>query len=455
MTLKPNVFLLILDSFRADKFYGETKTSITPTIDALIKNGSYFDKAISSADGTILSWSSMFTANYPFKTGIRSSRFNKLNKEVTTYFKILHKQDYHFYAYLPVLSETVGLFPDFENDDCFYDFFLGISNGLGEKIIKKLKSFNMPEPWFFLVHAMDLHPPIVVPKEFADKKFGTNYYEKKISAVDTWLEKILQHLDLEKTTLIITADHGSYVQSALTDDKQIETNPNANLQIAASKIAGKIPKAFQPLKDKMFFLREKISEQKKQEIAKNLNLLPHESRGILAGRADKDHFLFDDKIRIPLLFAGCNVPKAKMIKNQVRTVDILPTISDLIGTDLIKNTDGQSLLPLMEGKSLPEVPVYLESNPLVIKESNDVIGIRTSEFKYFRDKNDATKRVHLYDLNKDPYEDQNICEKNPQKVAEMEDILQRILKEAPQMDSQENDEESEEIARELRKLGYL
>ena len=453
--MKPNVFLLILDSFRADKFYDKTKTSITPNIDRLVKSGSYFSQTISSADGTLLSWSSIFTAKYPFKTGIRSSRFNKLNKNATTYFEVLQKQGYNFYAYLPVLSETVGLFPDFQNDDCFYDFFLGISNGLGHKILKKLEHNQMKEPWFFLVHAMDLHPPIVVPKEFDNEKFGTNYYEKKVSTVDTWIGKILNRLDLEKTVLIITADHGSYVQSALIDDKQIETNPNATFQIALSKIANKAPKALRPLKDKLFFMREKISEQKKQETVKNLNLLPHEKRAILAGRADKDHFLFDDKLRIPLLFVGKNIPKTSIIKSQVRTVDILPTISELIGTNIIENTDGQSLVPLMEGKSLQELPIYLESNPLVIKKSNDVIGIRTSDFKYFRDKDDASKRIHLYDLSKDPFEDFNISETNPHKVAEMEDLLQTIIRETPQIENKENDEESEEIARELRKLGYL
>jgi len=444
-----------MDSFKAEKFYGNQKNSITPNIDSLIQNGCYFTQAISSADGTILSWSSIFTGKYPFKTGIRSSRFNKLNKDTTTYFEVLQKQGYNFYAYLPVLSETVGLFPDFQNDDCFYDFFLGISNGLGDKMLKKLDHNQMKEPWFFLVHAMDLHPPIVVPQEFDNEKFGTNYYEKKVSTVDTWIGKIHNRLDLEKIILVITADHGSYVQSALTDDKQIETNPNAALQIAASKMASKAPKALQPLKDKLFFMREKISDQMKREAIKNLNLLPHEKRAILAGRADKDHFLFDDKLRIPLLFVGKNIPKTSIIKSQVRTVDILPTISELIGTNIIENTDGQSLVPLMEGKSLQELPIYLESNPLVIKKSNDVIGIRTSDFKYFRDKDDASKRIHLYDLSKDPFEDFNISETNPHKVAEMEDLLQTIIRETPQIENKENDEESEEIARELRKLGYL
>ncbi len=451
--MKPNVFLLIIDSFRSDKFYGNQKNSITPNIDSLIKNGSYFTQAISPADGTILSWSSIFTGKFPFKTGIRSAQFNKLNKDVATYFEILKKHGYHFYGYRPILSETIGLFPDFENEDSLYDFFLGISNGLGDKIIKKLQS-TLKEPWFFLVHAMDLHPPITIPKEFDDEKYGTNYYEKKVSVVDTWIGKIVKNLDLNNTLLVITADHGSYIQSATIDDKILDVSANANIQIAASKLANKAPKFLHPIKDKLFFLREKINEQKKLQLTKNLDLLPHEKRALLAGRADKDHFVFDDKIRVPLLFAGNLVPKGQIVNSQVRTVDIFPTIAELINMGSENGKDGRSLKPLMEGKMLAELPAYLESNPLVLQESNDVVGIRTSKHKYFRDKDNPKKRIHLYDLKNDPFEDHNIQDTNQQKVMEMENLLQEMLKDSPVQNST-NDDESEDIARELRKLGYL
>ena len=39
---KPNIFFLLIDSFRADKFYGKEKTSVTPNLDSLIKEGVYF-----------------------------------------------------------------------------------------------------------------------------------------------------------------------------------------------------------------------------------------------------------------------------------------------------------------------------------------------------------------------------------------------------------------------------
>ena len=104
--MKPNILFLVFDSFRADKFYGKNKTSQTPNIDELIKNGTYFDQAVSVSDATLMSWSSLFTANYPTKTGIISSRFNKLNENIITYFQILKKEGYHFYGFLPTLSES-------------------------------------------------------------------------------------------------------------------------------------------------------------------------------------------------------------------------------------------------------------------------------------------------------------------------------------------------------------
>ena len=67
----------------------------------------------------------------------------------------------------------------------------------------------------------------------------------------------------------------------------------------------------------------------------------------------------------------------------------------------------------MQGKQLEEIPVFLESatNSTRSPDSN-VIGIRTSEFKYFRDRDDSTKNIHLYDLREDPLEENNIAETN-------------------------------------------
>ncbi|EIJ66141.1 hypothetical protein BD31_I2198, partial [Candidatus Nitrosopumilus salaria BD31] len=43
--MKPNILFLVIDSMRSDKCYGKNKTSITPNIDSLIKQGIYFSQA--------------------------------------------------------------------------------------------------------------------------------------------------------------------------------------------------------------------------------------------------------------------------------------------------------------------------------------------------------------------------------------------------------------------------
>lgn len=65
--MKPNILFIVIDGFRADKFYGENKTSKTPNIDSLIKGGIYFNQAISSADVIVTSLVSLFTSLYSFQ----------------------------------------------------------------------------------------------------------------------------------------------------------------------------------------------------------------------------------------------------------------------------------------------------------------------------------------------------------------------------------------------------
>ncbi len=450
---KQNIIFLIVDSFRADKFYGTNKTSITPNIDKLIERGTYYSQTISVSDATLMSWSSLFTSKYAFRTGIRSARFNKLDENTITYFQILKNHGYHFYGLLPTLSETIGLFPTFENSDNLYDLSQSMYDGIGKNIIKKLESKSLKEPWFFVIHIMDLHFPLIVPQGFNEQKYGDNSYEKTVSSLDVWIGKILQKID-DKTLLVITADHGSYIKSISIDGKNIDFEENRQTQIVTSKLSKKVPKFLQPVKDKLFFSIENSRQKQKLEILNKLDLKPHQRRALLSGRADRDHYLFDENIRIPLLFVGPNVSKGKIISQQVRSVDIMPTVCELLGIQNPPDIDGKNLLPFMEGKETKEIHAYIESTPLVLSESNDVIGIRTSKFKYFRDKNDPKKRIHLFDLKNDPFEDTNIADSKSDVVSDLESILQDIIKNNP-INKEVNDEESLDIENELRKLGYV
>ena len=133
--MKTNILFLIIDSFRNDKFFGNNRTCKTPNLDNLVKNGTYFEQAISTSDATILNWVSIFTGLVPPKTGIRSEKFNKLDGNVKTIFNILKENDYNFYSYLTNISETLGLFPEFINKDSSGLSEPRLNDGIGKKII--------------------------------------------------------------------------------------------------------------------------------------------------------------------------------------------------------------------------------------------------------------------------------------------------------------------------------
>ena len=401
--------------------------------------------------------SSIFTGIHSFKTGINTERLQKINPNLETYFDILKNSNYNFYGLLPTLQTKLGIFPEFLNKNSTFDYYLTLSQGLGKRSIELLDSCKNSKPWFCYLLIDDIHFPIIVEPDFNDEKYGKTNYDKSISNIDYWLGKILSKIDITNTLVILTADHGSYLASVTQNNQQISFEVNGKLQTIARNLGNLFPKKLRPLKNKIFFSAEKIRKQKRISKLKNLKLKPHEKRGLLWQRSDIDHYLFDDTIHVPLLFYGYGIDSASLISQQVRTLDIFPTVAEIIGLpNRDEHIDGRSLLPLIEGKNIVELPQYIESSHLSLDiDTNDVIGVRTSEFKYFRDRENKNNRVHLYDLKSDPFEDNNISATNSQKISELENILQNILDSSPQTKNTINDDNAENIEEELRKLGYV
>ena len=424
--MKPNILFFICDSLRADKVSGTENNSITPNLDYIKKNGVFFDHAISSADGTMLAYAGLFSGKHPFKTGMRSAKLTRLCNTIS-YFEVLKNYDYNLYGCLPSLSASFEIIPEFENnDEAFLDLLPDVLGRAGEIILKKLED-NMKEPWCFLVHIDNMHFPIKKPKGFEDEKFGSNNYEKQVSAIDAWIGKVLKKTDLEKTLVVITGDHGSYIQSLKNKSLEIDFQDNPNLQNNIAKVSRKIPKFAEPLKLKLFLMRERVNQKRKRNKIQKLNLKPHETRGLLDQRGNTDRFLFDEKIRVPLFMIGSKINQCISISKQVRLIDVFPTICEIVGIPKWEEkVDGISLYPLLENKKMDDLIAYIESTPGVVIETNNVIGIRTDKYKYFRNRNDENLDIHLFDLENDPFEDDNIAKESKEIVESMECKLQEI-----------------------------
>ena len=449
--LKKNILFLVLDSFPAEKCYGKNKTSITPNIDSMINKGVNFTQTITCSDGTELGWASIFTALYPFKTGLNNIELSKLSPDVTSYIKILKDNGYHPYAIMPKVSSLFGVTKDFENEDLNYESDERIYNGLGQKILNKIQLKELKEPWIYFIHLLDLHVPLSLPKKFNDHKFGNNQYERMVSAIDDWIGKILNEIKLENTIVVLTSDHGEYIHETDLINSDFSRN-------SLSKIVWKIdsitPSFLGSVKNQSYDGIRKISRKIKSRKIQNLS--PYQKRSLLNSRSDPEGYLYDEIVHVPLIMIGGEL-KPKIISQQVRHVDIFPTLTDLVECTIDNDViHGESLLPLLNDSKLDEKPAYIEGTIRMKKTAEAVVGIRTPKFKYFRSRDNNIRKRHLYNLENDPLEEHNIINNNPDIVKEMEQILISIQRDDKITKNQVmDDEESKQVEEELSKLGYI
>ena len=447
---KPNILFIVIDSLRADKVFGKNKTSKIPNIESLIKNGVYFEQAICSTPATGVSVSSIFTGLYPFKIGMGSEKYQKFNPKIRSCIQILKENDYNTYATSPEITNDLGVTHDFENPDKSYNNYFSLFAGLGNQIIQKISANYLKKPWFFYIHIFDLHKPVVVPKKFDDEKFGLSQYERMLSATDFWIGKILEKINLSNTLVIFTADHGEYIPFVKHEDKIISLEASAT-EKNLWKLGNKVPQNLYPIKRKLAGLIRTTRNQIKSTKLDHSSFSEYEKRVLLHQRQGNVPDLYDDLIRVPLIFSGYGITSNSIISRQTPHVDIFPTILDIIGIESQKQVDGKSLLPIINGKKLRDSFVYIESSPGLGKGRDKVIGIRSSNFKYFRDLNNTGRVLHLYDLKNDSLEENNIANKSKSVLKNLEEELLKIR--SGSYEKYEN-EISEEVKQVLKELGY-
>ena len=451
---KPNILFILVDSLRADKVFGKNKTSKIPNIESLIKNGVYFEQAICSTPATGVSVSSIFTGLYPFKIGMGSEKYQKFNPKIRSCIQILKENDYNTYATSPEITNDLGIVCDFENPDKSYNNYFSLFAGLGNQIIQKISASYLKKPWFFYIHIFDLHKPVVVPEKFDDEKFGLSQYERMLSATDFWIGKILEKINLSNTLVIFTADHGDYIPLIKHEDKIINLEPSAT-EKNLWKFGNKVPQNLGPIKRRLRDLIQPTRNQIKNTKLDHSSFSEYEKRVLLHQRQDNVSDLYEDLIRVPLIFSGYGITSNSIISRQTPHVDIFPTILDIIGIESQKQVDGKSLLPIINGKKLRDSFVYIESSPGIRKGKDKVIGIRSSNFKYFRDLNNTGRVLHLYDLKNDSLEENNIANKSKYMLKNLEEELLKIRSGSyEKYEDETSEEEVERIEKKLKRLGY-
>ena len=90
--------------------------------------------------------------------------------------------------------------------------------------------------------------------------------------------------------------------------------------------------------------------------------------------------LWDEITHVPLLIAGPGVSSGR-ISQQVGLIDLLPTVLDLAGLPTDKRMQGQSALPLIQGKEQEERTAYSITDPWM---ANPQFAARTSKWKWIK-----------------------------------------------------------------------
>ena len=408
----PNVFFLAVDSLRADAVFGDHIA--TPNFDRFAAQGAAFHQCICTCTTTTPSFSSMLTGCYPPKHGVRGLQGYRLNPALTTMADAFAAAGYNTFAEVtgPLLKETGILrgFADAHHRQAYRVPFFEWR----DRVIARMNS--LPEPWFLMLHIWEVHRPYRAPPDFR-KRNDRGGYEAAVAATDEHLGPVFDAAG-DDSLVIITGDHGeSYANSPL-EQKALRGARKARSTFRFNKWA--------PALDKR-----------------------------LAGLAVGHGFaLYEHLVRVPLIVSGPGVSPAT-VADQVRHVDLFPTIADVCGLDAPAGIDGRSLRPLIDGASLPEEPAYMEAVGVKL-EGRRIVGARTPDWKLLRP---GAGRPALYKLNggAEPDEKHNLFNRYPEVAQQLDGYIEQVTAGAADIEagSGMTGEEEAIVEQHLRDLGYL
>jgi arylsulfatase A-like enzyme/Flp pilus assembly protein TadD len=399
----PNVILITIDTVRADHIgcYG-AKNIQTPTLDALARDGTVFERAISQVPLTWPSHAVILTGTYPFQNGVQDFTGQPLDERFRSVAQVFKQQGYATGAVVSafVLDRSWGLARGFDfYDDAFAaETFQTKDIGLvdrkaGESVTRALKWLNKNRahtprrPFFFWLHLYDPHSPYDPPEPFRTQYRG-HLYDGEIAYADHELGRLMAWLKqsrlYEGSLIIMLSDHG-----------------------------------------------ESLGEH---------------------GEIEHGFFIYNSTVHIPLIVkppAGSGLRPGRVAK-PVETTAVAPTLLRLAG---LKGEEKEfQSSSLLGGTATSEDPAYSESFYSFSSFGwSPLHALQTSRYHYIE-----APTPELYDVVADPGEKNNLAPLQAATVAVLEDKLQALLRKNPFHPAESAGAGlSADALEKLRALGYV
>jgi arylsulfatase A-like enzyme len=408
----PNLILITLDTVRADHLscYGyEYNTS--PFIDSIAQQGVLFLNAYAQIPLTLPSHTAILTSTYPKNNGVRLNGSCYARDELITIAELLKHKNYSTFA-------IIGGFP--------LDSRFGLSQGF-DVYDDRLEGEPEKEAKYWYHHKFLKYERRA--NEVTDRAIAVLEKIKKGEKFFLWLHYFDPHWKYRPPEKF-------KAQFKLHYDGEI---------------------AFVDSELKRFF--EYVT---KRELIKNSLVVIASDHGEgLYEHGEEGHGweLFNSTLKIPLIFYYPKVlPSNITVENICQSIDILPTVLDIMGIQPPSSFEGRNLLPLIkepDNQSINEF-IFAESNkPKVLYANRARYAVIDGNFKLiaYYNENDKVVVRQLFNLKQDAKELKNVADAYPDVVKKLSAEIDKFF--IPASKNFAFFKANQEIFEKMKALGYI
>jgi arylsulfatase A-like enzyme len=426
--LRPNVLVVSIDTLRADHLaaYGYERET-APTLTRLAEEGALFTNSYSQSSSTVPTHASLFTGRYPFQHGSYHVGLG-VGDEESTLAERFAELGYRTFAATSSVRfrgptgfdqgfQHFARFDELEKNDR--------SAAVTDRVLAWLGEAD--GPWFGFVHYFDPHQPYAPPEPFRSQ-----WHEGLARPQPEGTSDYLYFHDGPEKE--VPADVLEYLR-ALYDGEILFLDGQLERLIGAVAPAPGSPGT-------LVVITSDHGEEFKEHGG-----LSHSRR------------LHEELVRVPLLawWPG-RIPAGTVVDDPVQTVDVLPTVLELVGAEPGGELPGRSRAGSLveQGREQSSSPPLHAGNPVLaqIKSSRWAISadVAGSRFKYVS-RDDAPHR--LFDLASDPGGHRDLLYDRPEVVTELRALAVELGVAGVPTGAAAATEVSPEIRERLREIGYL
>ena len=460
------VVVISIDTLRADHLgvYGYERFT-SPTLDGLAAEGVLFEDASATAPWTLPSHASIFTGSFPKSHGVTSMK-KALSEEVPTLTRRLSENGWRTAAVVNstwLKRESFGLTRDF--DDYVYVPDLADrqtpTTWVTDQALDWMKA-SSGEKLFVFAHYYDVHADYT--SEPAFEELFVRPYEGFVDGTG-W--QLLQS-NLEDDYLAMCQREGNPEQCTFgTVEKPWVVDSRARkLRFEERDVEHLVDLYDAGIRQMDAELGRLFSEMRKAGLMDSALIVVTSDHGEEFMEHERlDHFLptWQELLRVPLILRGPGVPKGTRVAAPVSSVDIAPTLLAAVGVEAPASMEGIDLAGVMRGldeEVFDSRILYGEaagglSYDLVARGYFPVFrSVRRGRYKLVHDS--KSERHRLFDLARDPGEQEDVSSAHPELHAELvAEMEARGLLEEDGSPSDGGVQLSEEEVERLRALGYL